>query len=100
MDERPEPDGTDGRQGRGHGTRRATETQRLLVSHAQHNGDVRASVRQGGGSPTARQVHRASQGVRAIGPPGRPAHHLDTRPSGQLYIDRTHLPTEPHIVGR
>ena len=81
-DDRTEPFAEDGRQGRGHGTRRATETERLLVSHAQHNGDVRASVGQGGGAPTARHVHHTGQGVRAIGPSGRPAHHLDTRPSG------------------
>ena len=80
--DRTEPFAEDGRQGRGHGTRRATETECLLVSHAQYNGDVRASVGQGGGAPTARHVHHTGQGVRAIGPSGRPAHHLDTRPSG------------------
>ena len=98
-DEQPKSYTTDGRQGDRYRSRRTTETECLLVSDAEHFGDVRASVGQGGGSSTARCLHQSGQGVRAIGPTGRTVHHLDTQSSGQLYLVRAHLSTEPDNTG-
>ena len=98
-DEQTKPFAEDDRQGNRHRSWRKTKAERFLVSDAEHFGDVRASVGQGGGSSTARCLHQSGQGVRAIGPTGRTVHHLDTQSSGYLYLVRTHLPTELDHTG-